>query len=135
MKKEMIDNTITLVTFLMCNIRSRNGYKKKLRVQVDEINNQRYQTKGIPSVSFSFIPYQEVKKWKGLIFSIWNLVSKLWLVLRTCSLLMRREFTFNPIQDGSFQGCLWMGRGRGKTVPFPKIWHSYTLPKEHLKNI
>ena len=43
---------------------------------------------------------------------------------------------FNPIQDGLFWGCPWMG---GKEATLPKIchtsysgetWHSYALPKE-----
>ena len=48
------------------------------------IGNQRYQSRGIPSTSFNYIPCQglwkglmELTDWKGLVFSIRNLVSKL----------------------------------------------------------
>ena len=34
---------------------------------------------------------------------------------------------FNPLQDGSFRGCSWMGGrgGGGKKSPLPKICHTY----------
>ena len=63
-----------------------------------------------------------------------------------CKKLFFNTAFLNPIQDGSFWGCSWMGGGRGgepKKLP-PKICHtyptatklgSYTLPKEDPKNI
>ena len=63
-----------------------------------------------------------------------------------CKKLFFNTALLNPIQDGSFWGCSWMGVGRGgepKKLP-PKICHtyptatklgSYTLPKEDPKNI
>ena len=32
---------------------------------------------------------------------------------------------FNPIQDGHFWGCSWMGRGVGKKAPLPKKCHTH----------
>ena len=32
-------------------------------------------------------------------------------------------FTVNPVQDGPFRGCSWMGGG--KKAPLPKICHTY----------
>ena len=33
--------------------------------------------------------------------------------------------SFNPIQDGHFRGCSWMGGGGAKRPPLPKICHTY----------
>ena len=33
-------------------------------------------------------------------------------------------YPFNPIQDGHFWGCSWMGAGGGKKAPLPKICHN-----------
>ena len=63
-KKEMIDNIVTVVMYL----RTRHSFEKTSHDQVDDFANQRYQSRGILSVSFHFIPCQEVEKWKGLIF-------------------------------------------------------------------
>ena len=49
---------------------------------------------------------------------------------------------FNPIQDGSFRGCWWMGvGGGGQKCPlnkichtYPATWQSYTLTEENPKN-
>ena len=46
----------------------------------------------------------------------------------------------NPIEDGIFRRCSWMGEG-GKKVPLPKICHTYPAMMKrdaiipHLKNI
>ena len=64
-----------------------------------------------------------------------------------CKRLFFNTASLNPIQDGPFWGCSRMGGGRGGSQKkFPpsnlshisysnKTWHSYTLPKEDLKNI
>ena len=59
---------VTVVMYLSCNIQTRHGFEKKSHDQVDDFTNQRYQSRGIPTISFNFIPCQEVEKWKGLIF-------------------------------------------------------------------
>ena len=67
-KKEMIDDIVILVMYLRCNLRTRHGFEKKSHDQVDDFTNQRYQSRDIPSISFNFIPSQEVEKWQGVIF-------------------------------------------------------------------
>ena len=43
-----------------------------------------------------------------------------------CAAQFRSRFALNPIQDGLFGGCSWMGeRGGGKKIPLPKICHTY----------
>ena len=86
-KQEMIDEIITLVMYLKCNLRTRHGFEKKSHDQVDDFTNQRYQSRGIPSISFNLYPVKKLKNGKDWFFCMWNLVSKLWLVLRTRSLL------------------------------------------------
>ena len=51
-----------------------------------------------------------------------------------------REITFNPIQDGPFLDCSWMGRlGVPPTYLLhishnDETWYIYTLPKQDAKN-
>ena len=44
-KKEMIDDIVTLVMYLRCDLRTRHGFEKKSHYQVDDFTNQRYQYK------------------------------------------------------------------------------------------
>ena len=37
----------------------------------------------------------------------------------------KKIYGLNPIQDGHFRDCLWMGGGRQKAPPLPKICHTY----------
>ena len=44
-----------------------------------------------------------------------------------CHVTNMRPYGFNPIQDGPFRGCSWMGRGQPPLPPnpFPKVCHTY----------
>ena len=43
------------------------------------------------------------------------------------------ERFLNPVQDGSFRDCSWMGLS---DISYnDETWHSYTLPKKDLKNV
>ena len=75
-QKEMIDAIITLITCLMCNLRTRN------RLQTKTLNQETSFVKGYPqcevqlhtmlrgtlNVRFNFIPCQHVEKMEGNIF-------------------------------------------------------------------
>ena len=91
-----IEDVITLVTYLRYSPLTRQGFEKKSYDQVYDFTNQRYLSRGIlvwPSTSYP-VKYYAKDWWNWLIgkdwfFSIWNLVSKSWLVLRICSLLTK----------------------------------------------
>ena len=38
---------------------------------------------------------------------------------------IHHKFFVNPIQDGLFRGCSWVGRGGAKRLALPKICHTY----------
>ena len=91
-----IEDIITLVTYLRCNLQTSCKFNLQLLTSQSTLP-----IKGHPSVSFNFIPFQvlwkglmELTDRKGLFFCIWNLVSKLWLVLRKCSLLTEMFLLF-----------------------------------------
>ena len=70
-----IEDIITLVTYLRCNLRTKQVFEKKSHDQVDQWSMS--PIKEHPSVSFNFIPCQvlwkglmEVTNWKGLFFFI-----------------------------------------------------------------
>ena len=92
--KKTADAPITLITCLTCNLLTWNCFQKKLRNQFDDVTDQFLLFRDIPRVNFNFIPCREVQKMKKLIFSMWNLTSKLWMILRICSLHIGRYFTF-----------------------------------------
>ena len=46
--------------------------------------------------------------------------TSIWVLQRTTLL----PLIYNPIQDGLFRSCSWMGGG-GKKAPLPKICHTY----------
>ena len=79
--KGTIDD-IFLVTYLLCKQPSKNCLEAKSLDKVDDITNLLHLLRGILSVSFNIMSCQEVEKWKRLIFSKWNVVTKLWVVVR-----------------------------------------------------
>lgn len=91
-KKEIIDDMITMVTRLRCNMRTRNGFKKKSRVikliwSTINDTNQR--------ASFSKFQLHTMSgSWKEPIFSMQNWISRLWLVLRNSNMFLQNEFKF-----------------------------------------
>ena len=58
-----IEDIVTLIMHLRYNLRTIHGLEKKSHDQVDDFTNQRYQSRGIPSISFNYIPCQGL--WKG----------------------------------------------------------------------
>ena len=97
---------------------TRNRFEIKSRDQVEDVTYHFHRLWGLPNVSYNFVPYQEVE-WKEVTnFSIWNLVSKLWVVLRNCNLIISRYFYF---------------RLRTEKIFFMKIL--LTLPKFHEKTL
>ena len=46
----------------MCNLQTKNRFKKKPRDHVDNVTKQLHLSSGIPSVTFYFKPCQEVEK-------------------------------------------------------------------------
>lgn len=58
----MIDDVITLVISPMRYLQTRNRIEKKPHDDVDHDANQLYLSRDIPSVTFYFIPCQEVEK-------------------------------------------------------------------------
>ena len=68
----------------ICNVQTENRFEIKSHEQVEDVPYQLHRPWGIPSASYNFIPCQKVKQ-KGPIFSLWNLVSKLWVILRNCN--------------------------------------------------
>ena len=68
----------------VCNVQTENRFEIKSHEQVEDVPYQLHRPWGIPSASYNFIPCQKVKQ-KGPIFSLWNLVSKLWVILRNCN--------------------------------------------------
>ena len=58
----MIDDIVTLATYLMCHLQTRNYFWAKSRDQSDDVTNQHHLSRVSPSVSFSFIPCQKAEK-------------------------------------------------------------------------
>ena len=91
-----IEGIITQVTYLRCNLRTRQGFDKKSHDEVaDYPINVTYQRASqckfqLHTLS-STMERTDGTDWseRAGFFSIWNLVSKLWLVLRICSLLTK----------------------------------------------
>ena len=70
-----IEDIITLVTYLRCNLRTRQGLEKKSHDQVDDFTNQRYLSKGIPVYVSTSYPV----KYYGKDWTDWNwLIGKGW---------------------------------------------------------
>ena len=66
-KRKYLDYIITLVTYLMLNLRTRNRFGTKSRDQIDGVSNQFHLPRSNSSGSLNFIPYQHDEKWKELI--------------------------------------------------------------------
>ena len=69
-----------LVTCLTCHLGKGNLFQIKSRDLVDDVAHQLYLPRGIPSLSYIFIPCLEVEILKETGFSVWYLIQKLQFV-------------------------------------------------------
>ena len=104
--------------------------------------------------------FKKIMAWILLIPQTIHWYSMVWILIVKVKLLHRLQtdvetYTFclkntllryicliNPIQDGPFRGCSWIGGGGGEGGKKPpslksvthilQIWHSYSLPKEDI---
>lgn len=61
-----------MVMQLLCNLQTRHLFQIKSRDQVDDFTNRLYLSRGVPSKSLNFLPYQEVEKMEAPDFFPWQ---------------------------------------------------------------
>ena len=83
------------ITCLIFIVRTRNRVEVKpleVNLKKSPINFIGYESFQVQVLTLYHI--RRLNKRKGPIVSMWNLVSKLWVILRNCNLIMRRNFLF-----------------------------------------
>ena len=92
-QKETIYQFINLVDWLFCNLLIRNSLRKShvIKLVASPIN---LIFKGYPSVSSTSYHARKLENWHQLILPIRNLIIRLWVALRNCSLFICRYLEF-----------------------------------------